>query len=260
MQGLSNDIAFFQERIASPSEILLLTDVAANSPEVTTNVANPLMESHGKDPQTANCSSTDQTLPLDERLKLLLEVKGEQESVRAAKDFLRKLAGLKLDDPEVVTKVREHAALLELHVTGRELKTVKALQAKLDALPSLEKSVCELSKTVQQYTTAQADLEKKDAVNRERLQQRRTNVNICDQKLANLEAMRIDLEEKIAAFQQKKAEQNELLAKEISAAEQLKQTLAKTQESLTQATLEAEGQIVEFQKTIVDISSLGRRL
>ena len=83
---------------------------------------------------------------------------------------------------------------------------------------------------------------------------------VCDQKLATLENMRIDLEKKIVAYQQRKAEQSELLANEISAAEQLKQALDKTHRDLTQANIEAEDQIVEFQKIIVDISSLGRRI
>ena len=162
---MSNDTAFFQERDASPSELLLLTDVAANSPEVTpTDVANPLIEPLRED-QAATCSSTDQPLPLDERLKQLLEVTDEQESVRAAKDFLRKLAGIKLDDPEVVAKARGHAASLEAHVTGRELTTIKALQAKLDVLPVLEKKAHDLSKVVKEYAAVHADLETKDVAN-----------------------------------------------------------------------------------------------
>ena len=83
---------------------------------------------------------------------------------------------------------------------------------------------------------------------------------VCDEKLATLETMRIDLEKKFAFYRQKKAEQSELLADEVSAAEQLRQALAKTQEDLTQANLEAEDQIIEFQKTVVDITSLGRRI
>ena len=197
---------------------------------------------------------------MEERIKQLLEVEGENQSVRAAKDFLRNLADLKLNNPKIFAATREHAALLEAHVSGRELATIKALQTKLEVLPILGQNARNLSRVVKEYAAVHADLETKHAENRKCIQQRRTNVAVCDEKLATLETMRIDLEKKFALYRQKKAEQSELLANEVSAAEQLKQALAKTQEDLTQANLEAEDQIVEFQKTVVDITSLGRRI
>ena len=240
-----------------PSLILPQTDVAANVPVVSENVANPAVDLPRDDIGT---SSSSQPSPLEERLKRLLEVEGEDQSIRAAKSFLRRLADLKLEDPKIFATAREHAALLETHVSGRDLATIKALRAKLEALPTLGQKAHNLSKVVKKYSAAYAELEKKHAANRKCLQHRQAQVAGCDEKLASLEAMRVDLEKKFAYYRQQKVEESELLANEVSAAEQLEQTLAKTQEDLTQATFEAEDQIVEFQKTVLDISSLGRRL
>jgi chromosome segregation ATPase len=180
--------------------------------------------------------------------------------VIAARKFLNNLGSTKLDDPNVVAEIREHAVVLEAHVTGRELETVKVLLTKLDSLPSLQQNAQQLSAVVQQQTVRRSALEAKDAEFREQLQKRQANVTVCDRKLAELEAFKAELEKKIDKCRINKAKQSEYLAEEISVAENLRQTLAKTRDSVKQATFEAEDKIVEYQRTIVDITSLGRRV
>lgn len=86
---------------------------------------------------------------MEERLKQLLEPEDEQESIKAAKAFLSDLGSAKFDDPSVAAKIREQAALLQVHVTGEELATVNALLAKLDALPLLEQAAHQMTTAVQ---------------------------------------------------------------------------------------------------------------
>jgi chromosome segregation ATPase len=182
------------------------------------------------------------------------------ESITAAKEFLNNLGGAKLDDPGVMAKIREHAAFLEAHVTGDEQEIMKALLVKLDTLSPLQQAAQQLSVVFQQFNARRAALEAKNAGIREQLQKRRTNIVTIDAKLAELETFKAEVEKKIAACHSNKAKQNECLAKEISVAENLKQTLATTRNQAKQANLEAEDKIVEYQRTIVEIASLGRRI
>ena len=144
-----------------PSPILLLTDAAADSPVTAVNETNPFAGPFRDD----TSSSSSQALPLEERIKQLLEVEGEDQSVREAKDFLRSLADFKFDDSKIIAKVREQVALVETHVAGRELAVVKTLQAKLEVLPILGEKAHDLSKVVKEYTAVHADLESKDTAN-----------------------------------------------------------------------------------------------
>lgn len=71
--------------------------------------------------------------------------------------------------------------------------------------------------------------------------------------------MNADIEKKIATYNNNKAKQSKCLAVEVSTTENLRRTRAKTQDDVRQANLEIEDQIVEFQKTIIGIVSLGHR-
>lgn len=72
-------------------------------------IVNPTVESLVEDFQAVQidtaCPSPIQPLPLEERLKQLLE---PDDKVQAAKEFLSNLASVKLDDPEVIAKIHQH--------------------------------------------------------------------------------------------------------------------------------------------------------
>jgi predicted nucleic acid-binding Zn-ribbon protein len=78
--------------------------------------------------------------------------------------------------------------------------------------------------------------------------------------LAELEALKADLEKKIADFRSSKSHHSEKLVQEVSIAEGLRHTLQRAQAEIKKTTLEAEDKILDYQKTLLNIASLGRRL
>lgn len=140
-----------EEKALAPT--VVIANDAKNTPSATMLVASALVENPQVVQVDAANISLGEPLPLEERLKQLLEPENEpedeQESIKATKGFLSDLGNAKLDDPSVVAKIREQAAFLQAHVTGEELATVKALLAKFDALPLLEQAAHQMTKTAQ---------------------------------------------------------------------------------------------------------------
>lgn len=130
----------------------------------------------------------------------------------------------------------------------------------MDILPSLQQSTHQLNTVVQGHIVQRDLLETKTIEFWERLQKRREYIATCDKKLAELEAFKAEIQKKIVAYQCSRAQHNEYLAKEVSIAEKLKQTLAKTRVDVKKTTLQAEDKIVEYHWTLLYIASLGRRL
>lgn len=167
---------------------VIAADDAENMSSAPSLAAPTLAENHPRTgPAVVTSSSASEPLPLEERLKQLLEPEDEQETIKAAKDFLGYLGGAKFDDPSVVAKIREQAAFLQAHVTGEELVTVDALLAKLDALPLLEQAAHQVTTMAKKQTAHRATLEAKSNACKDQLQKRRTFITNCDKKLAELE-------------------------------------------------------------------------
>ena len=244
----------------TPASTIITADDAETANSILTLANTVLAENPEVGPANAASSSIDEPLSLEERLRLLLEAEDEQESIKAAKEFLGDLGSAKYDDPEVVAKIREQAVFLQAHVTGEELETVNALLAKLDALPLLEQAAQQVTTAVQKHTARRAALEARNIACKDQLQKRRTFITECDKKLTELENFKAEIEKKIRACQANKAQQSAHLAKEIPLAEKLKQSLAEAQKDVKRVTLEAEEKIVEYQRSLVDIASLGRRI
>lgn len=240
--------------------IIIATDDVEDTSSAPSLALSVLADNPQTGPTDINISSTNAPLPLEERLKQLLEQDDEQESIKAAKDFLSTLASAKFDDPSVVAKIREQAAFLQAHVTGDELVTVDALLAKVDALPLLEQAAHQVTKAAKKQTAHRAALETQNRACKDQLQKRRTFIANCDKKLAELENFRAEIDKKIRACQANRAQHNEYLAKEIPEAEKLKQSLADARKDVKVVTLEAEDKFVEYQRALVDIACLGRRI
>lgn len=205
-------------------------------------------------------SLSNPTLPIEERLRQLLEPETLLESVEMAKYFLGNLAAVNLEDTSVIEKVREYTVFLQAHVTGDELDTLETLLTKLEALPNAQKSANEKEMVANQQVTQCRILEAKASHFRDRLQQRRTSISACEAKLKELEGFKASIEAKIAAVQTRRARHNETLAQEITAAEDLRHSLVSTKGEVKKTTLEVEDKIVECQRLMVDIASLARRL
>lgn len=139
-------------------------------------------------------SSSGQAIPLEERLRLLLEPDDSQESIETAKSFLHSLGTANFDDANVVPKIREYVAFLQSQLSGEELAIVDALMAKMDSLPPLRQSARQLKTVVQEHTTQRDILETKTIEFREGLQKRREDIATCDKKLAELEAFKAEIE------------------------------------------------------------------
>lgn len=185
-----------------------------------------------------------QILPLEERLKLLLESNVHEESIETAKGFLGNLRVVNLEDPNVVAKTREYASFLQKHVTGKELAIVDALVAKMELRHVLQQKARQMEMAVHEQTVQQAMLETKTNAIREQLWAHRTHLATCDKKLAELEQFKADIERKISAVHRNRSQQSEYLSKEVSAVEELTQALAKTKSDVKKTTLEAEDQIL----------------
>lgn len=102
-------------------------------------------------------------------------------------------------------------------------------------------------------------LEAKAAQFREVLQQRRVAITAWEDKLDELEGFKAKLEAKIEQVKQRRAAHNASLVREVSQAEEIRQALA-VAKTTAKITLETEDQIVECQRLMIDIASLGRRL
>lgn len=161
------------EEKETPNAIVTNTDTA----KTVISALNLLAAVSEADPQTGpnevSSSSVGEPLPLEERLRQLLESEDEQETIKAARDFLGDLGNAKFDDPNVVAKIREQAAFLQAHVTGEELQTVNALLSKLDALPSLEQAAQQVTTAAKKQTAYRNALEVKNKACKDQLQKRR---------------------------------------------------------------------------------------
>lgn len=113
---------------------------------------------------------------------------------------------------------------------------------------------------VQKHIVQWDILETKTNEFQEQLQKWRTDISTCDKKMAELEAFKVEIEKNIAAYQTNKTRHNECLAKEVSIAEKLRQTLAKTRNDVKKTALEAIDKILEYQRTLLDIACLGHRI
>lgn len=143
-------------------------------------------------------------LPLEERLKILLEPEDTPESIEIAKSFLNNLGAVNFDDPNMIVKVREYAVFLHKHAAGEELTIVNALLAKMDALPPLRRSALQMEAVIHQQTAQPAALEARTSEFKEQLQTRRTHIAACDKKLAELEAFKTEIKKKIQTCQPNK--------------------------------------------------------
>jgi type II secretory pathway component PulM len=160
----------------------------------------------------------------------------------------------------VLEKTREHAALLQKHLAGEELATVNALVMKLESIPSLQENARQMEAIIQKKHADKADVEAKANEVREQLCARRAHLDKCDSKLAELEAFKADLEKKIANWRTSRACHSEKLVQEVSVAEGLMQALTDAHADIKKTTSDSEDQILEYQRTLLDIASLGRRL
>ena len=230
-------------------------ETKANDLDITQSLVNPVDK-----PQEVTPAISIPALPLEERLKLLLESEDTRESIDVAKSFLNNLGAVNFDDPNMIIKVREYAVFLHKHATGEELAIVNALLEKMDALPPLRQGALQMEAIIYQKTTQRAALEAKAKEFKEQLQVRRTHIAACDKKLAELESFKAEIEKKIQACRASRDRQSENLTKEIPLAEKVKQSLEETKSEIKQATLNSEGKILDYQKAILDITFLGRRL
>ena len=137
---------------------------------------------------------------------------------------------------------------------------MNALMLKLEKLPLLQATARQLEEVIQKKHVDKAAEEAKANEVRESLRSWRAYLDKCDIKLAELEAMKAQLEEKIARWRTSRAQYSEQLFEELSIAEKLQQTVNNTQADIKKVTFESEDQILEYHRTLLDIASLGRRL
>lgn len=199
-------------------------------------------------------------LPFEERLRRLLETETLPEAVDTAKYFLNHLGVANLDDPEVLAKAREYAVFLQAHASGDDLDNLQALLAKLEVLPSLQKEVADKREVASQRLFHSQSLEGKAAQFREVLQQRKVALTVWEDKLDELEGYKAGIEAKIEQVKQRRAAHSASLVREVSQAEEIRKALAVAKTTAKKTTLETKDQIVECQRLMIDIASLGRRL
>ena len=132
--------------------------------------------------------------------------------------------------------------------------------SKLEKLPSLQENARHLEETIQKKHADKAAEEAKANEIRESLRSRRAYLDKCDTKLVELEAMKAQLEEKIARWRTSRAQYSEQLFKELSIVEKLQLTVNDTQAEIKKVTFESEDRILEYHRTLLDIASLGRWL
>jgi hypothetical protein len=209
---------------------------------------------------TQAASSTFQSLTFEEKLKLLLEPDQSQESIIIAKTFLSNLGTANFDDPAILEKTREYATFLQQHLTGEELAVADDLVMKLETVPLLQENARQLEEVIQKKQADRANVESKAIEVRGQLRERRAHLAKCDAKLAELEAFKADIERKMAEWRASRAFQSEKLVQEVSVAEGLMQTLADAHADIKKTTTDSEDRILEYQRTLLDIASLGRRL
>jgi chromosome segregation ATPase len=210
--------------------------------------------------QTPGATSSYQHLALEEKLQLLLEPDQPQESIKIAKTFLSNLGTANFDNPAILEKTREYATFLQQHLTGEELVIIDKLVTKLETVPLLQENVRQVEETIQKKQADKADVESKAIEVREQLRERRAYLAKCDSKLAELEAFKANLERKIADWRASRACHSEKLVQEVSVAERLMQTLTDAHVDIKKTTFDSEDQVLEYQRTLLDIASLGRRL
>lgn len=207
-----------------------------------------------------NPSSSNQNLDEDERLNQLLQPEFHSEAVETAKYFLGKLGAVNPENPEITGKIRECIGILKPYASEEELTTLSALEARMDAIPSLQTAIATSSTFMHQQIAQRTALQQRFNAFKERLEAQRTSMVACNEELAELEAAKAEIEKKIARLQNRKVELNGHLSKELSATEELKQALDKAKTEVRKATLANEDKVVELQRTSIDIASLGRRL
>lgn len=154
---------------------------AAQAQETSANVTGPSdleakreLDTPKENPSAIAASdvsfpSSSEVLPLEERLKILLEPEDTQESIEIAKSFVNNLGAVNFDDPNMIMKVREYAVFLHKHVTGEELATVNAQLAKMDTLPPLRQSALQMEAVIHRQTAQHAALEVKTSEFKEKL-------------------------------------------------------------------------------------------
>lgn len=199
-------------------------------------------------------------LPEDDRLKKLLLPDSPSEEIKTARHFLGNLGKANLEDTTVLNKVRECIGILQPHAIGNEQSTLASLLDKANMLPTLQQAAHQSSDEVTQQLTQHANLEEKANQYQEKLHKRREDIATFDEKLAEFEAFKVTIEAKIANLHAQKSQFNECLGKEVSDAEELMTTLNHTRSAVKRTTFQAEDKIIEYQRTMVEIASLDRRL
>jgi cell division septum initiation protein DivIVA len=205
-------------------------------------------------------SSPYQNLTFEEKLRLLLEPDQPQESIQIAKTFLSNLGTANFDDPAILEKTREYATFLQQHLTGEELAIANNLVTKLEAVSLLQENARQLEELIHKKHADRADVETKTIEVRDQLRERKAHLAKCDSQLAELASFKADIERKIAEWQASRARHTEKLVQEVSVAEGLMQALTDAHVDLKKTTSDSEDQILEYQRTLLDIASLGRRL